>query len=304
MSSGLLFDPVLYTAAALVDDLERVRIGAGNRVGVLTRSEPDEDGVMRGFGLSEAHPQVAVMLGLGDGLAELEHKAVLALQRAMRGNPLAGWVKSTVGVGEKQAARLLAAIGDPYWNTLHDRPRTVSELWAYCGLHVLPVDHRESDAHGGTVDRDQTSGSQSCRGTHGTTAAGSDFRTDRTLTGTHEGRVGAEQAGDSDLTNLVTRTADASSVGVAAKRQKGQQANWSTWGKTRAYLVAVSCVKQLQSPYRVVYLARREHTAGTHPDWTPGHSHNDALRITAKAILRDLWCAARDIHVAQESAAA
>jgi hypothetical protein len=59
------------------------------------------------------------------------------------------------------------------------------------------------------------------------------------------------------------------------------------------------------SKYRLVYDQRRTHTAITHgPDteipWTKGHSQNDALRIVSKAILKDLWRAARDWHVAQE----
>lgn len=89
------------------------------------------------------------VLGDSPGLGKLEHEAVLNLQRAMRKHALGPWVKAQRGVGEKQAARLLAAIGDPYWNTLHDRPRTVSELWAYCGLHVLrDPGHMTRDVHG------------------------------------------------------------------------------------------------------------------------------------------------------------
>jgi hypothetical protein len=58
-------------------------------------------------------------------------------------------VKQTRGVGEKQAARLLAAIGDPYIrpemvradDTVEPtRPRTVSELWKYAGYK--PGDRR------------------------------------------------------------------------------------------------------------------------------------------------------------------
>ncbi len=45
------------------------------------------------------------------------------------------------------------------------------------------------------------------------------------------------------------------------------------------------------APYRLVYDARRVHTAETHPDWTKMHSHKDALRIMTKALIRDLWCA-------------
>lgn len=71
-------------------------------------------------------------------------------------------------------------------------------------------------------------------------------------------------------------------------------------------LLAVSCVKAVggdveiagkivtraRSPYRDVYEQRREATADRE-GWTPGHQHNDALRITGKEILRDLWVASR-----------
>ena len=67
-------------------------------------------------------------------LNAMEHQAVLALQRAMRQHPYGPWVNGTVGIGEKQGARLIAAIGDPYWNALEERPRRgPAELWAYCG---------------------------------------------------------------------------------------------------------------------------------------------------------------------------
>ena len=49
--------------------------------------------------------------------------------------------------------------------------------------------------------------------------------------------------------------------------------------------------KACAAPYRTVYDARRARTAETHPDWTKAHSHNDALRIMTKALVRDLWCA-------------
>ena len=107
-------------------------------------------------------------------------------------------------------------------------------------------------------------------------------------------------------------------AGIAAKRRKGERANWSTKAKTRAYLIAESCLKQIVkpchaaaldgrwlavhyddcgcSPYRVAYDRRRMHTATSHPDWTDGHSHQDALRVASKEVLKDLWRAARDVH--------
>lgn len=43
-------------------------------------------------------------------------------------------------------------------------------------------------------------------------------------------------------------------------------------------------------PYGKVYAARRKRTAETHPEWTPGHCRSDALRVTMKEFLLDLWC--------------
>lgn len=46
-------------------------------------------------------------------------------------------------------------------------------------------------------------------------------------------------------------------------------------------------------PYRQLYDRRRAHTAVTHPDWTLGHSHNDARRYMEKKLLHALWRAWR-----------
>jgi hypothetical protein len=259
-SPVLLDDPFLYLAAAVLDDAEKVRTANANRLRILTTpaDQEDEDGVPRGWGLTLDHPDVARVAALVSALEKVEHDATLNLQRLMRKHPLGPWVKAQVGVGEKQAARLLACIGDPYWNTLHDRPRTVSQLWAYSGLHVLPASQAALAA-------------QSAPAGGGQTGSDPDHR---------------------------SCEAHPPTVLVAAKRRKGIRANWSTDAKMRAYLIATSCIKQARSPYRAVYDGRRARTAETHPEWTPGHSHNDALRIVSKAILKDLWLAARDLHQA------
>lgn len=129
-----LFDPTLALLADVLDDLEHTRIANENRLRQLTRTEADSDGLERGFGLDESHPDVGRLAGIVEGIAALEHQATLNLNRAMREHPLGPWVKRQRGVGEKQGARLIAAIGDPYWHDLEDRPRTVSELRSYCGL--------------------------------------------------------------------------------------------------------------------------------------------------------------------------
>lgn len=83
--------------------------------------------------------------------------------------------------------------------------------------------------------------------------------------------------------------------GEAPRRRKGKIANWNAEAKMRAYLVAESCIKVVgsdtrqRSPFRDVYEARRAHTEQTHPEWTDLHSHRDALRVVAKAVLKDLW---------------
>lgn len=128
-----LFNPLLRLQAEIVDDLERTRIANENRLRQLTRTEPDEDGELRGFGMSEDDPDVKRLKEIVDNLGALEHQAVLNLQRVMRRDPLWPWLKEQRGVGEKTAARLLAAVGDPYWHEAEDRPRLVSELWQYCG---------------------------------------------------------------------------------------------------------------------------------------------------------------------------
>ena len=144
----LLADPLLALAADVLGDLEKVRIANENRLRQLTRSAEDSDGETRGFGLDEAHPDVARLAALVGMLGEAEHKATLNLQRVMRKHPLGPWVAAQKGIGEKQGARLLATIGDPYIRpeiTREDgtvepsRPRMVSELWAYCGYHVIPA---------------------------------------------------------------------------------------------------------------------------------------------------------------------
>jgi hypothetical protein len=269
-----LHDPMLGLMADILDDLEDTRIANENRLRQLTRTGEDSDGNERGFGLTEGHPDVARTAALVDMLGKLEHDATLNLQRAMRAHPLGHWVKAQRGIGEKQAARLLAAIRDPYWNDLHDRPRTVSELWAFSGYHTLPISgHTPSD-------------------THDVTAA------DRGTTD-HPGQSGCD--------------AQSTSAWVAAKRRKGQKANWSSDAKMRAYLISESVVKS-GGPWREVYDKRKAATEGrTHAvpcvrcgpsgkpalpgsEWSKGHRHADALRITSKEILKGLWVEARRLH--------
>lgn len=136
-AGGWLRDRTLVTLADAVDDLEGIRKATAQRIQILTApATADDDGVVRGHGLIGS-PAVASLEITLETLKAEEARAVRSLEKAMKAHPLGAHVLATRGVGLKGAARLLSAIGDPYWNDLHDRPRRVSELWAFCGLHVI-----------------------------------------------------------------------------------------------------------------------------------------------------------------------
>lgn len=254
------YGPALLLADAL-DDLERVRIGTENRIRSLRQDGDDNP----------------ILTSVGGQLGEIEKQLTKAIEREMRKHPLGPWIQAQVGIGLKQSARLLRATGDPYWHTLKDQPRTISQLWAYCGLHTLPAtDQPSRDIQGAPV----SSGNQ---------PAGGDL--------------------DHGSRDTQVRT-----IQVAARHRKGQKSNWSDEAKMRVWNISNSCIKQLHSPYRVVYDARRAATAERlhaaacvrcgpagkpaqlGSPWSPGHQHADALRIVGKRVLRDLWRTSRDLH--------
>ncbi len=134
---------MLFTLAQTLQDYETLRIAEEHRLRIFSTPSdvPDEDGVCRGFGYAEDSNEVQVVKGLIDPLKDLEHRTVLSLQKRMRVNPIWPYFKDVKGVGEKTLARLMACIGDPYLRPLDDgsyEPRTVSQLWAYCGMHTMP----------------------------------------------------------------------------------------------------------------------------------------------------------------------
>lgn len=123
-------DPLHFVllAADTLDDLEGARMGMNSRLFFLTRSV-DEGGK----GVPESHPVAIQLEALKAGLAALEHEAELTLKRELRKHPLHPWIKATVGIGEKQAGRLLAATGDPYVRD-DGTLRTLSQFRSYCGF--------------------------------------------------------------------------------------------------------------------------------------------------------------------------
>lgn len=209
-------DALLQIYSEVLDELEKTRIANANRLTALDRD----------YGIKGAPPYDR-LAGLVEAMKQLEDEAAAVLAKNLEAHPLWPWIKSQKGVGAKQGARLLAAIGDP------SARRSPGQLWAYCGFHVVD--------------------------------------------------------------------------GERPRRARGQRSNWNGEAKKRAWLIASKCVEfdgrpdkngraRARSPYRDVYDGRRARTASTHPEWSDGHAHNDALSFVAKRILRDLWREARRVR--------
>jgi len=144
----IIDSPVLAMTAKSLDDVEDLRIAAENRLRALTRDEADKDGEIRGLGLSPEHPDVKTATAILANIQELEVRQTKALESQMKSHPLFNWVKDSKGVGAKQGARLLAAVGDPYIaervNKTPDgkiisvdvSPRTLREFHSYCGYGI------------------------------------------------------------------------------------------------------------------------------------------------------------------------
>jgi hypothetical protein len=117
---------LLTIYADLVDDLEKSRIATENRIRSLRQVK----------GLAGS-PEEERLDSIAMGLAEAERKATNELRKAVKAHPLGEWIGEQPGVGEKQAGRLLGILGDPA-NRFDPEtgeliPRTVSQLWSYCG---------------------------------------------------------------------------------------------------------------------------------------------------------------------------
>lgn len=247
----------LSLLADTLDDFEAMRTATANRVRALTRDVEDSDGEVRGLGLDERSPEVAAAKAMLASIDQLEHQQVLALQREFRRNPLSAWQKREKGVGEKQAARLLAVIGDPYWNDLHDRPRTVSELWAYCGYHVLPAgatapSNPESQTPLPGVAPRRRKGQLANWSTKAKTRAY--LIAEKCVVAGKGGRYNALYYAEKDRLAATVHTTECQRCGPAGK------------------------------------------PAGIGSDLSPGHRHARALRKVAKEILKDLWIEARNVH--------
>jgi hypothetical protein len=247
-------------------------------------------------------------------LRAAEHELKLGMGRCYRRVVPAGiraWQESTFGIGAHLAARLLGALGHPRIATpFHwegdgaDRTlvadevfeRSVRQLWQYCG-HGAPLRRRK----GMTVEEAFELGSPRCKmlvhllaeasmkcrvpsasaseaAIHPADPATSPHPSVRTALAS-ETSAGADLPPDPPIERA---TAD---LQAAGREPSADQSN-NEAGDNPAWSPA-------DRRYRHTYDARRAATAQTHPEWTDGHSHNDALRIVGKHILADLWKAAQ-----------
>lgn len=117
---------LLTVYADLVDDLERSRIATENRIRSLRQIK----------GLAGS-PEEQRLDSIAMGLAQAERLATNELKKAVKCHPLGPWVERTIGIGEKQAGRLLGILGDPSLRvdteTGEATERTVGQLWSLAG---------------------------------------------------------------------------------------------------------------------------------------------------------------------------
>lgn len=121
---------LLSLQAQFLTDIEQVRIANGNRIRAMEHEL-----------LLVAGPEIERAKIMELELTRLELDATKDLQREVRKVPFYGFIGETIGLGDKQVARLLGVIGHPCWRFDNQAeqwvPRTVGQLWSYCGYGVV-----------------------------------------------------------------------------------------------------------------------------------------------------------------------
>lgn len=118
-------DSGILISSDVLDDLEHLRIAAQHRERILR----EKKGV--------TGQPLEMLQEILSHLQTLESEAERELRNWMSQHELEPFVKGTIGLGDKQTARLLAQIGSPCLRydpeTGEEIQRTVRQLWAYCG---------------------------------------------------------------------------------------------------------------------------------------------------------------------------
>jgi hypothetical protein len=251
-------------AADSLDRAEGMRIALSNQVRAL--------GENVGVGSPEQR-YVAVMV---DSMAKFEKAAIQVMERTMRAHPLYPWVKAQRGIGPKQMGRLLAVLGDPYIHYFKDgscSPRTVSQLWAYCGYHVISHSSPETQS----PNADDT----------GAAATWSPPYTQPIAVGVAPSRRKHERANWNDAARMRAHL-----VAESCMKQPSGSRYRDVYEATRLkYADAIH-------GFPCVRCGPKGKPAPIGSPLRDGHKLGRALRAVAKEILRDLWIESRRLHEA------
>ena len=111
----------LYTTSMY--DIQELRKAVENRIGGFER---------RG---GEAHKAMAAEMRalIANSLNRLEMEMERRVAKAVEDMPIMAWLRKVNGIGPRYSGSLAAIVIDIA------RFRTISALWAYCGMHVIPV---------------------------------------------------------------------------------------------------------------------------------------------------------------------
>jgi hypothetical protein len=247
-----------------LDDVEHARIQTENRIGALGRAL----GLER-ITRESIPPEI---LAPFEALDRADAEATKALERAWRRHSLAPWSRNLMGVGDKTIARLIAEIGDPLVRTLGqwegenderrwiitgEEPRTLAQLFAYCG-------------HGDPVRRKRKNMAQ-------------------------EDALGLGNPRAKRRVWLIASTAikaRCSACRSAARERKEADEDQSYLAPARGCTCAETHpLRHAYDQARAKYASRLDADGNL---WTPGHQHAAALRYVGKTFLRLLYEAAQD----------
>lgn len=241
------YNGLLLILSASLDDMEGARIATGNRLFAF------EEKGMKGT------PEAERLRRTVKTLLALEEEATKDLERAMKNHPYAPWVASAKGIGLKQAARLLAALGN-----VAARPN-LGKLRQYAGhgdpkrSHVRKENVRiEMDVEGGEHVYLPFSPTAKMR------------------------------------TRMVAKSCIVQRCKPCAARARAEKLRiQSETGKALNDIKlpwtapASDCTCAQSHPYRHVY--DRERMKWADRDTSDGHKDNHALRVVGKKILKGLW---------------
>lgn len=241
-------------------------------------------------------------------LKAAEHEIGLVLGRCYRRvvpPEIRAWEKENVGIGEHLLARLLGVVGHPIHTTVHEWvagaagkkrelvvvgtiERRVSDLWSYCG-HGDPARRRRS---GMTQVEAFALGSPRAK------------MLTYLLAESCMKRIGQPTVASQPI-RQATGINPAQTKACAESSHRPSEQEDSVCAAMHAAKPTKPTLRR--SIYRDVYDEARERYADRiHDDecppchakagdpWRDGHKNGAALRFVGKAILKDLWIAARD----------